>query len=61
MSAPKLPKIADPKEIAPAPVASATALDINPQVRRKKSLNKTLYYLRTSNDAGLGPSALGGN
>lgn len=58
---PKLPAQAPPAEIAPPPVASATAVDINPQVKKKKSLNKTLYYLRTANAAGLGPSALGGN
>jgi hypothetical protein len=58
---PKMPAAAPPAEIAPAPVASATATDINPQTRKKKSLNRTLYYLRTANDAGLGSSALGAN
>ena len=56
---PKIPASAPLQEIAPAPVASATATNITDEQKRKKKARNQLFYLRTLSSAGLGSAGLG--
>lgn len=54
-----MPATAPMQEIAPAPVATATATNITDEQKRKKKARNQLFYLRTLSSAGLGSAGLG--